>query len=162
MSSPTFLARLATAHGPSRGPSRRGLLAGGAGLAALLVALPQRAHALSLEDGSALLRDVTPAPGALDWETLRGDTATLEGTKVSVSGYMLPLEDGDSVRRFVLSPLQAHCIFCAPGTDGMVTVESAQPVALIPGRRTMTGLLQRGPLGEDRLTHLQLGGATVA
>jgi len=95
--------------------------------------------------------DTTPAPhappalsdikGVVSWKTL-ADVApvkqkdrvvvkfsdkiiALDKTRVKVQGFMVPLETGESQKRFVLSATTPTCAFCVPGgPDSLIEVRA--------------------------------------
>lgn len=118
------------------------------------------ARAISLEPAPAHLRLGAPvADGAVDWELLAqaGDTLfrdgamsrfpaalrELDGESVLVSGYMMPLRDGDAHREFLMGALQFHCVSCMTGDLArLVAVRAASPVRLTEGPLLVRGTLR--------------------
>lgn len=53
----------------------------------------------------------------------------LNGTRVKVQGFMMPLDAGMKQRRFLLSSVPTTCQFCVPaGPEGLIEVRSKVPV----------------------------------
>lgn len=53
----------------------------------------------------------------------------LDGRKLRVQGFMMPLEPGERQRHFLLSSVPLTCAFCLPGgPESMVEVRTRQPV----------------------------------
>jgi hypothetical protein len=108
---------------------------------------PDAARAMSLEPAPAHFRLSVPSvPGALDWDRLAGagverfrdgevsrfpaDLRGLDGTKVAISGYMMPIQQGPQHKDFLLGGLQFHCPVCMMSDLGrIVAVRARRPVA---------------------------------
>jgi len=72
----------------------------------------------------------------------------LEGKTLTITGFMLPLEAGETFRQFLLSKRTPTCAFCPPGEPNeMVYVVTLAPVAWDDGPITVTG---RFLLANDR------------
>lgn len=53
----------------------------------------------------------------------------LDGRKLRIQGFMMPLEPGERQRHFLLSSVPLTCAFCLPGgPESMVEVRTRQPV----------------------------------
>ncbi len=80
------------------------------------------------------------------------DITKLEGTKVTVSGYVIPLEVGEDY--FVLSAFPfASCFFCgAAGPETVIEIYSAKPFRVTSDQRIiLNGTLE---LNRSDLNHL--------
>ncbi|MEM6299908.1 MAG: hypothetical protein AAF740_14565 [Bacteroidota bacterium] len=80
------------------------------------------------------------------------DITKLEGTKVTVSGYVIPLEVGEDY--FILSAFPfASCFFCgAAGPETVIEIYSAKPFKVTSDQRiTLSGTLE---LNRSDLNHL--------
>jgi len=54
----------------------------------------------------------------------------LDGQRVRVQGFILPLDMGDQQKHFLISAVPPHCPFCMPaGPDAIVEVFGRQPIA---------------------------------
>lgn len=126
------------------------LAAGAAVLAWLAVLGP--VHALSIEPAAPVLPSLEIPEGVTPWDLL-GKTAVifaqkdgqetvttivppevtrLDGTDVSVIGYMVPIEADPELRHFLLAELPADCPYCLAGTvdwSRMVEVSLDEPTA---------------------------------
>ncbi|WGM45884.1 hypothetical protein KOAAANKH_00749 [Brevundimonas sp. NIBR10] len=53
----------------------------------------------------------------------------LAGTRLTISGFMVPLEATDTTRHFLISPYTPVCFFCPPGDPNeVIEVRTARPV----------------------------------
>jgi hypothetical protein len=72
----------------------------------------------------------------------------LQGKKIKVSGYMLPLQNGARQSHFVLLAYPPDCPFhLNPAPDQFIEIRVAQPVPVREGVMTVEGVLVLG--GED-------------
>lgn len=63
-------------------------------------------------------------------------------TRVTVQGFMMPLEAGIKQRRFLLSSVPTTCPYCVPaGPEGLIEVRTKRPVNYTVNAITMEGLL---------------------
>jgi hypothetical protein len=54
----------------------------------------------------------------------------LDGQRVRVQGFILPMDMGDQQKHFLISAVPPHCPFCMPaGPDAIVEVFGKQPIA---------------------------------
>jgi hypothetical protein len=140
---------------------------------------PGAARAMSLEPLPAHDRlSAPPVAGALDWDHLAtagaerfrdgavsrfpADLRGLDGTKVAISGYMMPIQQGPQHRDFLLGGLQFHCPVCMMSDLGRImAVRAGKPVAYAD-----TPILLRGTLrlleGEGSPLFYRLDGARLA
>lgn len=71
------------------------------------------------------------------------EVKALEGTQLTISGFMLPLEASDKFTRFLLSKRTPTCPFCPPGEPNeIVEVLLDEPVAWVDGIVAVTGTMQ--------------------
>ncbi len=57
------------------------------------------------------------------------DIAALDGKTIKVQGFMIPLDIGDSQKRFLLVAAPPHCSFCLPaGPDSMIEIRAVKGV----------------------------------
>jgi uncharacterized protein len=55
--------------------------------------------------------------------------SALDGKKLQVEGFMIPLDIGDNQRRFLLVAAPPHCSFCLPaGPDSMIEIRATKGV----------------------------------
>lgn len=67
----------------------------------------------------------------------------LDGHKVKVQGFMMPLEPGDKQQHFLLSSVPTSCAFCVPaGAEGLIEVRTRQPVRYSIEPITIEGRLE--------------------
>ena len=88
---------------------------------------------------------VVEIQGVVPWKTLEAveeitvgedvkprfnaEIKALDGQKVRLQGFMLPLEQTEKQSHFLLSAYPPHCSFCLPGgPNTMVEVRSTKPV----------------------------------
>ena len=114
--------------------------------------VPGPAHALSIEPAAPALPSLKIPEGVTPWDVL-GKTAVifgeedgqetvttivppevarLDGTDVSVIGYMVPIDAEPEIQHVLLAELPADCPFCLAGAvdwSRMVEVSLAEPVA---------------------------------
>ncbi|TVR98111.1 MAG: hypothetical protein EA406_07705 [Rhodospirillales bacterium] len=134
---------------------RRGFLAGGLAVAGLAATMG-RAGAFQVMEIANPFPRVPERDGALPWRVLAGvegdgwiepfrfspDIKALNGTMVTVDGYMLSYDDAPKQREFLLTAYQAHCPFCMPGgMMSMIDVSMDLPIPVSEGIVTV-----RGPL----------------
>jgi hypothetical protein len=114
-----------------------------AGGAAALFLGSKAASALTVQNTPPIVLGAIPERrGVLPWRTLALTDAQygqkpkipaavqkLDGREVLIEGHMLPLDDSEHVRRFLLSAYNAHCPFCMPG--GMVSIVAIRAEAAI-------------------------------
>lgn len=99
---------------------------------------------------------VIEGPGVVPWKVLElveevtendivkprfGQTIkALDGKKVRLQGFMLPLEQSEKQQHFLLSAYPPHCSFCLPGgPNTMVEIKANRPVAFTFEPITLTG-----------------------
>jgi len=64
----------------------------------------------------------------------------LDGTDVTIAGFIYPLEGGETHKRFLLSAYPPGCPFCLPGGPAeLVEVECADPVKFSYDPVTLSG-----------------------
>jgi len=88
--------------------------------------LPERADVVSWQT----LAKVEPVKqnGKMVPEFAR-EMMALDQKDQRVQGFMIPLDMGDTQKRFLLSSVPADCAFCLPaGPDGLVEVQARTPV----------------------------------
>lgn len=116
------------------------------------LAAPGPAHALSIEPVAPVLPSLEIPEGVTPWDVLGKttvifdekdgeetvttivppDVARLDGTDISLIGYMVPIDAEPELRHFLLAELPADCPFCLAGTvdwSRMVEVSLEKPVA---------------------------------
>lgn len=72
--------------------------------------------------------------------TFPADVKSLVGTKVKISGFMLPLDAEDKFKHFLLSKRTPTCPFCPPGEPNeIVEVFSTEPTEWDDGLVTYEG-----------------------
>ena len=100
-----------------------------------------------------LLGEIPERDGVLPWRTLamtdiRADEQTkipstmaaLDGEPMAIEGHMMPLDDSDGPRRFLLTAYRAHCPFCMPGgAVSLVVVDADAAVPIADKPVTMRG-----------------------
>lgn len=152
--------------------ARRGFLGSGLAVAGLALGMrPAAAVDGSLtQEGFAIDPPGVPErEGVLSWRTLAkvsGDgrsepyrvapeVEALDGTMVTVDGFMMPYDDQPRQREFLLTAYQAHCPFCMPGgmpsiidVDTDLPMEVSTDIVTVRGRLTVLhgegyGLLYR-------------------
>jgi uncharacterized protein len=70
------------------------------------------------------------------------EVQALGGTRVTVSGFMLPMDAGAKSKHFLLSRYTPVCFFCPPGEPNeVVEVVSKPGVKLTSGQVTLSGRL---------------------
>jgi hypothetical protein len=124
--------------------ARRAVMTGAVAIAGLGAAAT-KASAAPLTHGGPLFGPVPDREGAVRWSRLTGVVLANDGTVVSVApeimeldgqvaafdGYMIPYDDATRQRRFLVTPYQVDCPYCAPGgAVGLVEVFARRPVAL--------------------------------
>lgn len=128
----------------------------------------QAQRAAGLQPSEQVWRPADTPPGGTSWallesaEEIRREAAglvyskprfpqqvrALEGKKIKVSGYMLPLQNGARQSHFVLLAYPPDCPFhLNPAPDQFIEIRVSQPVAVSDGVRTFEGTLVLG--GED-------------
>ncbi|MDX9768144.1 MAG: DUF3299 domain-containing protein, partial [Ectothiorhodospiraceae bacterium] len=72
----------------------------------------------------------TLVKGSYEYEVeFAPEARALDGKTVKVMGYILPLEQGERIGRFLLSALPPHCPFCLPaGPARLIEVFAEDPV----------------------------------
>ncbi|ABI56547.1 DUF3299 domain-containing protein [Alkalilimnicola ehrlichii MLHE-1] len=71
------------------------------------------------------------------------DILALEGQTVRVQGFMMPLEQGDRQRHFLLSASTPSCFYCAPGgPESVVEVKTDRGLAFTFDALTLEGELE--------------------
>jgi hypothetical protein len=124
--------------------ARRTVMASAAALAGLAVSGSPAASA-PLAHGGPRFGPVPDRDGAVRWSRLSGvelmsdgtvasvapEIMELDGQVVALDGYMIPYDDAPRQRRFLITPYQVDCPYCAPGgATGLVEVFAQRPVAL--------------------------------
>ena len=80
------------------------------------------------------------------------EVQALEGKKISVAGFMLPLEAEESFTHYLLSKRTPTCPFCPPGEPNeIVEVFSKKPVKWEEGIVTVTGVMKFTDKSENGL-----------
>jgi hypothetical protein len=123
--------------------ARRTVMTGAMALAGLGAAATQ-ASAAPLAHAGPRFGPVPDRDGAVRWSRLTGVELMPDGTVASVApeimeldgqvlafdGYMIPYDDAPRQRRFLITPFQVDCPYCAPGgATGLVEVFARRPVA---------------------------------
>ena len=68
------------------------------------------------------------------------ELAALDKTQVKLRGFMLPLEQGATQRRFLLSAQPPECAFCMPGSaEQFAEVLTRAPVKYVTDAITLSG-----------------------
>lgn len=71
------------------------------------------------------------------------DILALEGKTIRVQGFMMPLEQGDQQRHFLLSASTPSCFYCAPGgPESVVEVKAERGLAFTFDALTLEGELE--------------------
>ena len=84
--------------------------------------------------------------------TFPPEVRELEGTQVTLSGFMLPMDTGARPKHFLLSRYTPVCFFCPPGDPNeVVEVVSRSGVKLTGGMVTLSGKLTLTNDGEKGL-----------
>ncbi len=114
-------------------------------------------HGASLPPRNAQLATL---PGVLPWRTLadgvrlherngvyeliiNNNVKTLNGQRVKLQGFMLPLEQAEKQQHFLLTAAPATCFFCLPGgAESIVEVKSENPVAFSLEPVVISGTLE--------------------
>jgi hypothetical protein len=104
------------------------------------------------EDSSNFLKEL---PGVVSWQTLAKVTLKhdkpyfdkkieeLNGQKVKVQGFMLPLEQTETQKHFLLSVNPPTCFFCLPaGAEGLVEVYTNQAIEFSYDPVIVSGILK--------------------
>lgn len=140
---------------PGLAVPRRGFLAGGLAAAGLAATIGN-AKAFQVMEIANPFPKVPERDGVLPWRMLaqvEGDgwiepfrfapeIKALNGTEVTVDGYMLAYDEARRQREFLLTAYQAHCPFCMPGgMASMINVAMGVPMPVTDGIVTV-----RGPL----------------
>ncbi|TXH45344.1 MAG: DUF3299 domain-containing protein [Burkholderiaceae bacterium] len=91
-----------------------------------------------------------PGPGQMI-VTLPPAAKALNGQRVRLQGFMMPLDVGTAQRHFLFTAIPPTCSFCIPaGPEGLVEVKSAEPVPYGTEAIELEGVwqvLQDDPLG---------------
>lgn len=120
---------------------------------------------------------VVESPGVVPWTTLEsveevvvgqeikprfGEAIkVLDGKKVRLQGFMLPLEQSEKQQHFLLSAYPPHCAYCLPGgPNTMVEVKTGKPVAFTFEPITLSGQFALME-GDASGLFYRLDGATV-
>ncbi len=70
------------------------------------------------------------------------EVKAMEGKKMTVSGFMLPLESTEKFTHFLLSKRTPTCGFCPPGEPTeMIEVFTKEPVTWVEDSVTVTGVM---------------------
>lgn len=71
------------------------------------------------------------------------DVKALDGKPFTVSGFFLPLDTGETSRRFLLSSLAPSCPFCPPpGPADLIQVSAVEPVTATLDEVKLEGTLR--------------------
>lgn len=94
-------------------------------------------------------------PGVVSWKTLsqvnlihevphfHQDVEALNGQQVKVQGFMMPLEQSEKQKHFLLSVNPPSCFFCLPaGAEGLVEVYTQQAVEFSADPIVVSGTLR--------------------
>jgi hypothetical protein len=155
--------------------ARRGVL--GAGLAALaLLATWRPSSAFEIVETVSPLKSVPERAGVVPWRRLAqviGDgwsdpfvfmpeVEALDGTEVTLEGYMMIYDDAPRQHEFLLTAYAAHCLYCMPG--GMPSMIEVVARTALPVRATRLTLRGRFELlrGEGHGLLYRLGDARPA
>jgi uncharacterized protein len=69
--------------------------------------------------------------------------SALDGKKLQLEGFMIPLDIGDNQRRFLLVAAPPHCSFCLPaGPDSMIEIRASKGVRYRFEAVSLTGTFQ--------------------
>ena len=108
------------------------------GLIVALLLVPAAVHAQFQENGERTRQSRLPQSPSSYWGILRQTkigmdekrgtftadhppvVKALQGTTVTISGFIMPLEPGKQVRHFLLSKYTPVCTFCPPGEPNEV------------------------------------------
>jgi uncharacterized protein len=105
------------------------------------IAAPKRAGALPWSDLQAVKVSHSGKPALFS-----NSMKSLDGTTVTLDGFMMPYDDRDHQTEFLLTAYQAHCPFCMPGGMGsMVEIIADQGVAVHDKVMRLTGTLRLMP-----------------
>ena len=122
------------------------IAAAAAAAAAIRYAVDKRAFSPGLPPAAQFSTTLLPEPeGAVSWSTLAEVGQTIENDKevpefsrkvlrldnkkVTIYGFIIPLETGTRQRHFLLSAVPSGCPFCMPvGPEGIVEILSKEPV----------------------------------
>jgi len=128
----------------------------------------QAQRAAGLQPAEQVWRPAATPPGGTSWALLESTeevqressglvyskprfpqpVRALQGKKVKISGYMLPLQNGARQSHFVLLAYPPDCPFhLNPAPDQFIEIRVSQPVSVAEGVRTFEGTLVLG--GED-------------
>ena len=123
-----------------------GIFISAAAVAAIWYAVDRNVFSPGLPSAAQYSATLLPEPeGTVSWRTLAEVDQTIENdkevprfsrrvlrldkTKVTIYGFMIPLETGTQQRHFLLSSVPPSCPFCMPnGPEGIVEVLSKEPV----------------------------------
>jgi len=132
------------------------------------IAPVQAQRAAGLQPSEQVWRPAATPPGGTSWALLESTeevqressglvyskprfpqpVRALQGKKVKISGYMLPLQNGARQSHFVLLAYPPDCPFhLNPAPDQFIEIRVSQPVSVAEGVRTFEGTLVLG--GED-------------
>jgi hypothetical protein len=79
------------------------------------------------------------------------EVLALDQKKIRLQGFMMPLEAGESQRRFLITSVPLTCQFCTPGgPESMVEVRTARPVKYTQHAVAVEGrfsVLEKDPQG---------------
>lgn len=76
----------------------------------------------------------------------------LQGTNVTISGFIMPLENGKQMRHFLLSKYTPVCAFCPPGEPNeVVEVTLGKPIPFRQSLVNVTGKFAISNNGEQGL-----------
>ncbi len=113
--------------------------------------VPVAANAFSVRQIDHPLRAVEPEGGALSWNALAEavdnrfpDTVRqLDGTEVTLAGFIFPYEAGDRQTRFLLSAYAWHCATCATrDLSQLIDVTATAPLPFTPEQVLIKGRLE--------------------
>lgn len=66
--------------------------------------------------------------------------AAMDGKDLEVAGFIMPLEQGEKQKHFLISPYPQTCPFCSPfGPEGLIEVVCKEPIALTFKAITLKG-----------------------
>lgn len=111
-------------------------------------------------------QDLSEMPGAVAWRTLgnvrveerngfyyptfSSEVKKLDGTNVTLQGFMLPLENSEKQRHFLLSATPPSCFFCLPGgPESIVEIKTSEAVDYTFDPVTINGKLELLQGGDD-------------
>lgn len=135
----------------------------GTTLALVVQELGEKDHGFAIGLKEQNLSDI---PGAVAWRTLSnvrveerdgfyyptfsGEIKKLDGTNVTLQGFMLPLENSEKQRHFLLSSTPPSCFFCLPGgPESIVEIKTTEAVDYTFDPVTISGRLELLQGGDD-------------